>query len=126
MNPMVEIREKIMEFEKQRQMLMNITMQKQQLEASVNALGKSLEELAKTDEGKVYKAAGAIMVLRDAKEVKKELEDMKESQSLRAKTLDKQEKTLVDKLNALRVEIEAAAAPQTLSQGNTVISPKKN
>ena len=123
---MVEIREKIMEFEKQRQMLMNITMQKQQLEASVNALGKSLEELAKTDEGKVYKAAGAIMVLRDAKEVKKELEDMKESQSLRAKTLDKQEKTLVDKLNALRVEIEAAAAPQTLSQGNTVISPKKN
>ncbi len=123
---MVEIREKIMEFEKQRQMLMNITMQKQQLEASVNALGKSLEELAKTDEAKVYKAAGAIMVLRDAKEVKKELEDMKESQSLRAKTLDKQEKTLVDKLNALRVEIEAAAAPQTVNQGNTVISPKKN
>lgn len=123
---MVEIREKIMEFEKQRQMLMNITMQKQQLEASVNALGKSLEELAKTDEAKVYKAAGAIMVLRDAKEVKQELEDMKESQSLRAKTLDKQEKTLVDKLNALRVEIEASAAPQTVKPDNTVISPKKN
>jgi prefoldin beta subunit len=123
---MADIREKIMEFEKQRQLLMNITMQKQQLEASVNALGKSLEELAKVDEPKVYKAAGAIMVLRDAKEVKGELEDMKESQSLRIKTLDNQEKTLVDKLNALRVEIESAAAPQTLKQGNTVISPKKN
>lgn len=123
---MAEIREKIMEFEKQRQVLMNITLQKQQLEASVNALGKSLEELGKTDESKVYKAAGAIMVLRDAKEVKKELEEMRESQSLRMKTLDKQEKTLVDKLNALRVEIEAAAAPQTVNQGNTVISPKKN
>ncbi|MEK6970898.1 MAG: prefoldin subunit [archaeon] len=123
---MADIREKIMEFEKQRQLLMSMTHQKQQLEASVNGLGKSLEELDKTTEEKVYKAAGAILVLRDAKEVRKELEELKENQSLRMKTLDKQEKSLVDKLNALRVEIESSAAPQTVNPGNTVISPKKN
>lgn len=123
---MADIREKIMEFEKQRQVLMSVNVQKQQLDASVNALTKSLEELSKTTEEKVYKAAGAIMVLRDKKEVQKELEDMKETQSLRAKTLDKQEKTLVDKLNTLRSQIEAEAVPKTVAADKTVISPKKN
>ncbi|MFH0970003.1 MAG: prefoldin subunit [Candidatus Diapherotrites archaeon] len=128
---MTDIREKVMEFERQRQMLMGISMQKQQLEANVAGLTKSLEELDKTTEEKVYKAAGPILVLREKKEVKKEIEEMKETQSLRIKTLDKQEKSLLDKLNALRTEIESeASTPPTASSpmkenDTTVISSKK-
>lgn len=107
-----DVREMINEFEKQRQMLMSVSMQKQQMQATLNGLDLSLKELENTKETTVYKAAGAILVSRNAKEVKKELEEQKESTELRMKTMEKQEKNLVDKLNTLKSEIEAAAKPK--------------
>ena len=53
-------REMVNEFEKQRQMLMSVSMQKQQMQANINGLEVSLKELENTKETKVYKAAGAI------------------------------------------------------------------
>lgn len=122
-----DIREMVNEFEKQRQMLMSVTMQKQQLQVNINGLGVSLKELENTKESKVYKAAGAILVSRDTKEVKKELEEQKENSELRLKTMEKQEKNLVEKLNTLKTEIETAAKPTSSNMGGdaTVISSKK-
>jgi prefoldin beta subunit len=121
-----DIREMVNEFEKQRQMLMSVSMQKQQLQASINGLEISLKELENTKESKVFKAAGAILVSRDTKEVKKELAEQKESTELRMKTLDKQEKNLVEKLNTLKTQIETAAKTPDSSAGDaTVISSKK-
>ncbi len=126
----VDIREKIVEFERQRQTLLSVNMQKQQLEVSVNGLTKALEELSNSKEEKAYKAAGNILVAKDRKELVKELEELKETQSLRVKTLDKQEKSLVEKLNKLKTEIESqagkAAAAPILGEGATVISSKKD
>ncbi len=124
---MADIREKIMDFERQRQTLVTISMQKQQLEQSLHGIDKTVEELERTKEEKVYKVAGNILVLRDKKEVKKELEDNKETQALRLKTVEKQEKMMVDKLNALRAEIEAEAAKSAPNGKDdaTVISSKK-
>ncbi len=125
---MADIREKIMEFERQRQALVNISMQKQQLESSLLGIDKTLEELGNTNEEKVYKAVGNILVLRDKKEVQKELEDTKETTALRVKTVEKQEKSLLDKLNGLRSEIEAEAGKEKASASkgdSTVIAPKK-
>lgn len=116
------IQEMVQEFEKQRQSLMSVSVQKQQLQASVNGITKTLEELGKTKEDKVYKAAGNILVLRDKKDVQQELEEAKETQSLRLKTFEKQESGLVEKLNTLRTQIESAAKP---SGDATVISSKK-
>ncbi len=126
-----DIRQKIASFEQQRQTLMAVSMQKQQLEASVNGLTRSLEEIEKTSESTVFKAAGPILVQRDKNEVKKELEDLKETQSLRLKTMEKQEKSLVDKLNVLRTEIEAnvpmptSSAPSRKSGENTIVKSSK-
>lgn len=106
-----DIREMVNEFEKQRQTLMSVSMQKQQMQANMNGLELSLKELENTKETKVFKAAGAILVSRDVKDVKKELEDQKESTELRFKTMEKQEKGLVEKLNALKTQIETAAKP---------------
>lgn len=113
-NAQTDIREKIMEFEQQRQSLMNVGMQKQQLQSSVSGLEKALDELSRSKEEKVYKAVGNILILRDAKEVAKELEELKETQSLRLKTMDKQEKNLMEKLTSLKsqIELEAANNPQ--------------
>lgn len=121
-----DIREMVNEFEKQRQTLMSVSMQKQQMQANINGLDISLKELENTKESKVFKAAGAILVSRDTKEVKKELAEQKENTELRMKTLDKQEKNLVEKLNTLKTQIEAAAkTPASSSPDTTVISSKK-
>ena len=126
---MADIREMVMEFEKQRQSLLNISMQKQQLQASVNGITKTLEELDNSKEEKVYKAIGNIMILREKKEVKIELEELKETQSLHMKTMEKQEKSLVEKLNTLKTQIEStagASVPAPKEGDATVISSKKN
>lgn len=121
-----DIREMVNEFEKQRQTLMSVSMQRQQLQAIINGLDISLKELENTKESKVFKAAGAILVSRDTKEVKKELAEQKENNELRMKTLDKQEKNLVEKLNTLKTQIESAAkSPASTSGDTTVISSKK-
>ncbi len=121
-----DIREMVNEFEKQRQMLMSVSMQKQQMQSNINGLEISLKELENTKESKVFKAAGAILVSRDTKEVKKELAEQKENTELRMKTMEKQEKNLVEKLNTLKSQIEAAAKPSSGKAGDTtVISSKK-
>lgn len=127
----MDIRTKIVEFEQQRQTLMNMNMQLQQTQASVAGVEKALEELSHSEEEKVYKAVGNILILRSTKDVKKELEDLKETQSVRVKTLEKQEKSLVEKLNTLRAQIEMEAAKaqgsgtDSKSQEKTTMSPKK-
>ncbi len=106
----------IMEFERSRNQLLNVSAQKQQLQAQSAALKSALDELEKTKEKKVYKAAGNILVLKDTAEVKKETKESKESLDLRIKTLQKQEDSLVNKLNTLKKDIESklpgAAAPE--------------
>ncbi len=103
------IQQQIVEFEKQRQLLMNISLQKQQLQASLSGAEQSLKELSNTKEEKVFKIIGNILIQKDTKEVAKELEESKESTSLRLKTVEKQEENLLTKLNALRQSIESAA-----------------
>ena len=122
-----DIREMVSDFEKQRQMLMSVSVQKQQLQSSIQGIELSLKELENTKEEKVYKAAGTILVSRDKNEVKKELEEMKENNGLRLKTMEKQEKNLVDKLNSLKGQIESSAkGPSPSGSGDaTVISSKK-
>ena len=102
----------IMEFEKTRNQLVNISTQKQQLQFQSTAMKDALEELEKTKEKKVYKAVGNILVLSPVEGVKKELTQQKESVDLRVKTLQKQEDVTVEKLNKLRGKLEAGSNPE--------------
>ena len=101
----------LMEFERNRNNLLSISSQKQQLQFQASALKNALDELEKTSEKKVYKAVGNILIQAPVTDVKKELKDNKESTDLRIKTLQKQEDSLVSKLNKLRREIEGKPAP---------------
>ncbi|MFH1239676.1 MAG: prefoldin subunit beta [Candidatus Diapherotrites archaeon] len=100
----------IMEFERNRNNLISISSQKQQLQFQASALKNALDELEKTSEKKVYKAVGNILIQATVTDVKKELKETKESTDLRIKTLQKQEDSLVSKLNKLRREIEGKPA----------------
>ena len=119
-----ELQQSIMEFEKNRNQLMNIGSQKQQLQLQSSALGAGLEELGKTKEKKAYKAVANILVLCDVEDLKKELSEQKESSDLRVKTLQKQEDSLIERLNKLKSSIEksamqaqAGASPQAQPSG---------
>ena len=105
-----DISQSVAEFERARSQLLSVATQKGQLQLQSEALAKTVEELKKTKEEKVYKAAGNIVILMDAKTALKEVEEQKESVDLRFKTIDKQETSLTDKLNKLKSEIEKAQA----------------
>jgi len=102
---------KIAQFERSRMQLMNISGQKQQLQIQSLTLKQALDELAKTKEKKVYKAVGNILIQSDTIKVKKELDEKKNSVDLRLKTLQKQEDSMVNKLNKLKSEIESTQKP---------------
>lgn len=95
------------DFDKNRRQLISVTAQKQQLQMQTSGVNASIEELEKTKEKKVYKAVGNILVLSDASKVKGELKEQKESLELRIKALQKQEDTVLDKLNKLKAKIES-------------------
>lgn len=103
-----EIQQKVMDFERSRNQLMGVSSQKQNLQIQSQTLKATLEELEKTKEKKVYKAVGNILILSDTAKVKKDVKDKQESAELRLKTLQKQEESLVNKLNSLKAELEAA------------------
>lgn len=100
--------EKMMEFEKNRAQLLSISSQRQQLQVQSMTLKQALDELEKTKEKKVLKAVGNILIQSDTGTVKKEVKEKKESAELRLKTLQKQEESLVNKLNKIKSEIESA------------------
>jgi len=101
-----EQRALIMDFERNRQMLGNISQQKQQYAMQSELINASLEELGKTKEKTVLKVVGNILITKDVKEMENELKERKESVDLRLKTLEKQEESALKKLNSIRAKIE--------------------
>ncbi|MFH1663817.1 MAG: prefoldin subunit [archaeon] len=95
------------DFERQRNQLMQLSSQKQQLQFQDKLLKETLDEVSKTKEEKVYKAVGNILILSPVSEVKKEIEKQLESIKLRLDTVKKQEDISVDKMNKLKNRIES-------------------
>lgn len=103
------VQEQIIEFERQRQLLMNLGMQKQQLQVSLSGTEKAQEELDKSKEEKVFVAIGNILIQKDKKAVESDLKEQKETMELRLKTVEKQEESTLARLNKLKSDIEMAA-----------------
>lgn len=103
-----ELQQQLLEFEKSRQQLASVSAQKQQLQLQGQAIQQAIEELGKTKEKKVFKAVGNILFPSETSKAKEELEDKKESVDLRLKAVQKQEESLVNRLNKLKSQLEKA------------------
>ncbi|MEK6959326.1 MAG: prefoldin subunit [archaeon] len=101
-----EQRAMLLDFERNRQMLGSITAQKQQLTIQLEVTKTSLDELKNTKEKSVYKIVGNILVPKSVTDMEKELKERQETIDLRLKTVEKQEETILKKLNAIRAKIE--------------------
>ena len=101
-----EQRTLVMDFERNRQLLGTISSQKQQLSVQNEVITASLEELKGTKEKSVLKVVGNILVQKPVTDMKKELEEQKETTGLKLKTLVKQEETIIKKLNSIKAKVE--------------------
>ncbi|MDD4251087.1 MAG: prefoldin subunit [Candidatus ainarchaeum sp.] len=119
-----EKRELMMDFERNRQMLGNVSAQKQQYQIQIEVIKASLEELTTTKEKTVMKIIGNILVNKSVTEMKKELEEQNESFELRLKTLVRQEETIIKKLNSIKAQVEGKIETKEDSQKETKKSRK--
>jgi len=97
---------KINEFRMGRQQLMNLSAQKQQMQIQSTSMQSALNEIKESKTKTVYKAVGNILIEKDAKKVEKELKDAKETLEVRIEALQKQEDSLVNRLNKAKAQIE--------------------
>lgn len=96
-----EDRKLVEQFQALQQQLQNILIQKENLKLQTLEIDKAVEELDVSTEKQAYKIVGPIMVQKDLKELKTELKERKDNFDLRAKTLEKAEQRITDKLKEM-------------------------
>jgi len=116
-----QLQNQIAQYQQLQQQLQVLASQRVQLEAKLREIEGTLEELGKVADGTpIYKSIGMLLVRQDDREaLKKELEEHKETLTIRVKSLQKQEKSLAERYEALGEKIQAAlgGAPATPDGG---------
>jgi prefoldin beta subunit len=96
----------VQQFQFYQQQLQGILFQKESIKLQKVEIDKALEELSSSKQAKVYKIVGNIMVNKPAEDVKKELNDDKETLDVRIKSLEKAEEKVMNKLNELQEKLK--------------------
>jgi len=105
-----QLQNQIAQYQNLQQQLQVLASQRVQLEAKLREVESTLEELGKVSaDTPVYKSIGMLLVRQDDREaLKKELEEHKETLTIRVKSLQKQEKSLSERYNDLAGKIQTA------------------
>jgi prefoldin beta subunit len=116
-----QLQNQIAQYQQLQNQLQVIGSQRVQLEAKLREIEQTLEELNKlAGDTPVYKSIGMLLVRQDDREaLKKELEEHKETLTIRVKSLQKQEKALSERYEDLASKIQTAlgTAPATQQGG---------
>lgn len=110
-----QLQNQIAQYQQLQQQLQLLAQQRLQLEAKLREIDGTLEELNKiSGETQVYKSIGMLLVRQDDREsLKKELEDHKETLTVRVKSIQKQEKSLSERYDQLGEKIQQALGGTT-------------
>jgi prefoldin beta subunit len=113
-----QLQNQIAQYQQLQNQLQVLGSQRVQLEAKLREIEQTLEELNKlTGDTPVYKSIGMILVRQDDREaLKKELEEHKETLTIRVKSLQKQEKALSERYEDLASKIQAALGTAPAAQ----------
>ena len=87
------------------QSIQHLSLQKQSLQFEINEVLSALEELKKSSEKEAFKIVGQIMVKSKKEDLEKELNEKKDMAELRAKSIEKQEQSLRERLLSMRNEV---------------------
>lgn len=105
-----QLQNQIAQYQQLQNQLQVLGSQRVQLEAKLREIEQTLEELNKlSGETPVYKSIGMVLVRQDDREaLKKELEEHRETLTIRVKSLQKQEKALSQRYEDLAAKIQTA------------------
>lgn len=106
------VQEDVLAFDRLRNQLLTVSSQSQQIEFQQGIIKEALKQLKESDEKKVFKAVGNIMILTDKAKVEKDLGKQQEEFAIRIESLKKQESSLIDRLNKLKTKLEEAGKPK--------------
>ncbi|MDO8623397.1 MAG: prefoldin subunit beta [archaeon] len=99
-----ESEQKVQELQFLEQNFQNILLQKQAFELELGETNSAMEELETSNE-EVYKIIGQLMIKTEKNKVKNDLSQKLKLIELRIKTLDKQEKSINDRIEIIKKEI---------------------
>ena len=120
-----QLQNQIAQYQQLQNQLQVLASQRMQLEAKLREVEGTLEELNKlTGETPIYKSIGMLLVRQDDREgLKKELEEHKETLTIRVKSLQKQEKALSQRYEDLATKIQTALGTSpAAAEGNGIFS----
>src|SRR5207253_7824859 len=105
-----QLQNQIAQYQQLQNQLQVLASQRMQLEAKLREIEGTLEELGKiSGETPIYKSIGMLLVRQDDREaLKKELEEHKETLTIRVKSIQKQEKSLSERYEDLAGKIQSA------------------
>jgi prefoldin beta subunit len=105
-----QLQNQIQQLQQLQRQIQTLAVQRNQLEVQLRELEGTLEELAKVqDDTPMYRAVGSLLVKVDDKEaVRKELEERKETVSIRVTAVKKQEKSFGERFEELSQKVQAA------------------
>jgi prefoldin beta subunit len=113
-----QLQNQIAQYQQLQNQLQVLGSQRVQLEAKLREIEQTLEELNKlAGDTPVYKSIGMLLVRQDDREaLKKELEEHKETLTIRVKSLQKQEKALSERYEDLASKIQSALGTTPATQ----------
>jgi len=105
-----KVQNQILQYQQLQQQLQLIAQQRVQISSHLEELKGTLEELGKLKKGTpVYKVAGSILVkVQDLEGLKKEMDEQKETATVKVTSLERQEKQLKERFVNLQQEITKA------------------
>ena len=105
-----QLQNQIAQYQQLQQQLQLLAQQRLQLEAKLREIEGTLEELGKlSGDTPIYKSIGMLLVRQDDREsLKKELDDHKETLTVRVRSIQKQEKSLSERYDQLGEKIQQA------------------
>jgi prefoldin beta subunit len=105
-----KLQNQIAQFQQLQQQLQSVLSQKFRMEAQLREVQMTIDELNKSAEDvTIYRNVGSLLIkASDKASVLKDVEDDKETLGIRIKSLDRQEKTMRDKYNAMQEQISKA------------------
>lgn len=114
-----KVQNQIAQFQQIQQQLQALLNQKFQMDAQVKEMQRTIDELNKAPADVIiYKSVGSLLIKAENKEAMlKEVEEDKETMEVRVKTLDRQEKALRDRYQALQDQLTKAFGPQVGMSG---------
>ncbi len=95
------------EFQLYQQQMQSLLIQKESLKLQDLEIDKALEELNAAQQKTAYKITGSIMVSKSVEDLKKELQETKETLDVQLKSMEKAEQKINDKLKELQEKLQA-------------------